>query len=74
MNILQEIFKDNYEIIQYTLHPRDVEMENIEKMINCGAPSLGGVIITDGDLLDMHYFLTEDDDLGDASEEGFYIF
>lgn len=74
MNILQEIFKDNYEIIQYTLHPRDVEMENIEKMINCGAPSFGGAIMTDGDLLDMHYFLTEDDDLGDASEEGFYIF
>ena len=30
--------------------------------------------MTDGDLLDMHYFLTEDDDLDDASEEGFYIF
>ena len=26
------------------------------------------------DLLDMHYFLTEDDDLGDDEfEEGFYI-
>ena len=42
MNILQEIFKDNYEIIQYTLHPRAVEMENIEKMMNCGDPSFGG--------------------------------
>ena len=30
--------------------------------------------MTDGVLLDMHYFLTEDDDLDDASEEGFYIF
>lgn len=30
--------------------------------------------MTDSDLLDMHYFLTEDDDLDDASEEGFYIF
>lgn len=29
MNILQQIFSDNYEIIQYTLHPRDVELENI---------------------------------------------
>ena len=30
--------------------------------------------ITDSDLLDMHYFLTEDDDLGDDEfEEGFYI-
>ena len=30
--------------------------------------------MTDDDLLDMHYFLTEDDDLGDGPEEGFYIF
>ena len=25
-------------------------------------------------LLDMHYFMIEDDDLGDEFEEGFYIF
>ncbi len=30
--------------------------------------------MTDSDLLDMHYFLTEDDDLDEESEEGFYIF
>ena len=31
--------------------------------------------MTDSDLLDMHYFLTEDDDLDeDEFEEGFYIF
>ena len=31
--------------------------------------------MTDSDLLDMHYFLTEDNDLdGDEFEEGFYIF
>jgi hypothetical protein len=31
--------------------------------------------MTDSDLLDMHYFLIEDDDLGDDEfEEGFYIF
>ena len=30
--------------------------------------------MTDSDLLDMHYFLTEDDDLSGESEEGFYIF
>lgn len=31
--------------------------------------------MTDSDLLDMHYFLTEDDDLGDDEfEEGFFIF
>ena len=30
--------------------------------------------MTDSDLLDMHYFLTEDDDLDDDTfEEGFYI-
>ena len=31
--------------------------------------------MTDSDLLDMHYFLTKDDDLDkDEFEEGFYIF
>lgn len=30
--------------------------------------------MSDSDLLDMHYFLTEDDDWdGDKPEEGFYI-
>ena len=44
MNILQKIFKDYYEIIEYTLHPRDVEMDNISRMINCGDPSFGGAM------------------------------
>lgn len=31
--------------------------------------------MTDSDLLDMHYFLTEEDELDDDEfEEGFYIF
>lgn len=31
--------------------------------------------MTDSDLLDMHYFLTEDEDLDENEfEEGFYIF
>ena len=31
--------------------------------------------MTDSDLLDMHYFLTKDDDFDDDEfEEGFYIF
>ena len=31
--------------------------------------------MTDSDLLDMHYCLTEDEDLdGNDSEDGFYIF
>ena len=29
--------------------------------------------MSDSDLLDMHYFLSEDDDLDDDQEEGFYI-
>ena len=44
MNILQKIFTDHYEEIKYTLHPRDTEMENIEKMIHCGDPSFGGAL------------------------------
>ena len=44
MNILQDIFCDHYEIIEYTCHPRDVELENIEKMIHCGDPSFGGAL------------------------------
>ena len=44
MNILQRIFTDYYEIIKYTLHPRKTEMENIDKMINCGDPSFGGAM------------------------------
>ena len=38
MNILQNIFSDHYEEIEYLLHPRPVVMENISKMINCGDP------------------------------------
>lgn len=44
MNILQKIFKDHYEEIEYILHPRPVVMENIEKMVNCGDPSYGGTM------------------------------
>ena len=44
MNILQKIFNDYYEVIKYTLHPRDSEMENIDKMLNCGNPSFGGAM------------------------------
>lgn len=36
MTIIQEIFTDHYEEILYTLHPRATEIENIEKMVNCG--------------------------------------
>ena len=30
--------------------------------------------MTDSDLLDMHYFITEDDEFDGEFEEGFYIF
>lgn len=41
---MQRIFTDYYEEIEYALHPRDTEMENIKKMINCGDPSFGGAM------------------------------
>lgn len=42
MSILQTIFTDYYEYIQYQLHPRPTELDNILKMIHCGDPSFGG--------------------------------
>lgn len=44
MNILQTIFTDYYEHIEYELHPRSAVMENVSKMINCGNPSYGGAM------------------------------
>lgn len=44
MNILQKIFREHFEEIEYTLHPRDAELENIDKMINCGDPAFGGAM------------------------------
>ena len=41
MNILQTIFKNHFEEMQYILHTRDSVLENIEKMINCVDPSYG---------------------------------
>jgi hypothetical protein len=43
-NILQDIFKDYYEQIIYTLHPRHSVIENIDRMIACGDPSFGGAM------------------------------
>lgn len=44
MNILQQIFKEHYEEIVYLLKPRQVVIENIDKIINCGDPSFGGAM------------------------------
>ena len=43
-NILQNIFKEHYEEMLYTLHPRKSVIENVDKMINCGDPSFGGAM------------------------------
>lgn len=42
MNVLQKIFNDNFDEIKYTLYLRKCELKNIEKIIYCGNPPLGG--------------------------------
>ena len=44
MNVIQKMLRDYYEIIEYDIKPRPVVMENIDKVINCGAPSYGGAM------------------------------
>ena len=44
MSILQDIFKDHYEEMIYTLHPRLSAIENVDKMIGCGDPAFGGAM------------------------------
>lgn len=44
MNRFQKIFIDHYEEMIYTLHPRDVVIENVDKMIYCGDASYGGAM------------------------------
>lgn len=41
MTNLQEIFKDHYEEMLYTLHPRKTVIHNVDKMIHCGDASYG---------------------------------
>lgn len=43
-NVLQKIFIDYYEQLQYQIHPRKSVMENVDRMINCGDPSFGGAM------------------------------
>lgn len=40
-SLLQSIFLDHYEEILYTMHPRRTEIENIERMIQCGDERYG---------------------------------
>lgn len=44
MSILQDIFKDYYEEMIYTLHPRPAVIENVDKMLGCGDPSFSGAM------------------------------
>ena len=43
-DVLQDIFKDHYEEMIYTLHPRSAVIENVDCMIGCGDPSFGGAM------------------------------
>ena len=43
-NVVQDIFRDYYEEMIYTLRPRQSVIENVERMINCGDPSFGGAM------------------------------
>ena len=42
MNILQTIFNDHYDELQYFPNIRSSVLENVNKMIHCGDPSFGG--------------------------------
>lgn len=44
MNILQKIFINHYEEMEYLLRPRASVLENVEKMIHCGDSSFGGAM------------------------------
>ncbi len=44
MSILQDIFRDHFEEMEYILHPRQTVIDNVDKMINCGDPAYGGVM------------------------------
>lgn len=44
MNILQNIFNDYFDEIQYLPHIRSSVLENVQKMIHCGDPSFGGAM------------------------------
>ncbi len=85
MNIFQQIFTDHYEYVQYVIKPRPIVMDNIDKMIHCGDSSFDGALyacekcgkfkflMSDNDLLDMDYFLHEDEDDIFNSVRGFFF-
>ncbi|RHM66403.1 transposase zinc-binding domain-containing protein, partial [Hungatella hathewayi] len=43
-NILQTIFSDHFEYIQYVLRPGKNVMDNIKRMIHCQDPSYGHAV------------------------------
>ena len=44
-NLIQQMCIDHYEEILYSLHPRPVVMDNIDRLINCGDPDLVALFI-----------------------------
>ena len=46
MNILQTIFNDCYETIQYVHHLKYLEIESIYMMIHCSDPFLGASCVS----------------------------
>ena len=46
MNVIQKILSDYYEVIEYSLKPRPVVLENIDKVIHCGDSSYGGAMFS----------------------------
>lgn len=62
---------------QYTMEQKFIEELRQKYIKNPPEGMTAGLVrnMTDSDLLDMHYFLIEDDDFDDDDfEEGFYIF
>ena len=43
-NILQNIFKEHYNDIIFSLNPLQSVVENVRRMINCGDPCFGGAM------------------------------
>lgn len=58
MNILQKIFKEHYEEMKYTLHPRPSVIENVDKMINCCDPAFGGAMYGYSNCGELNFFLS----------------
>jgi len=43
-NVIQQMCLDHYEEIIYSLHPRPVVLDNIDRLLKCGDPDYGGAL------------------------------